>query len=62
MRALLGVQITAGGSVRVFGEQAGSPQVRAAVGYMAQALPVYPDLTIEENVRYFSSVTGAPRG
>ena len=60
MRSLLGVQIVGGGTVRVLGEQAGSPTVRGSVGYMAQALSTYTDLTVRENLRYFGAIVGAP--
>ncbi len=37
MRAIVGVQIVASGSVTVLGEPAGSPALRARVGYVTQA-------------------------
>ena len=59
MRCLVGVQIVAGGRVRVLGRPAGSPEVRQRVGYVTQAPAVYADLTARENLRYFASVAGA---
>jgi ABC-2 type transport system ATP-binding protein len=58
MRAIVGVQRLAGGSVTVFGERAGSPALRPRIGYVTQAPSVYDDLTIEENLTFFASVLG----
>ena len=58
MRALVGVQVVAGGSVTVLGEPAGSAGLRDKVGYVTQAPSVYDDLTVEENVRFFARVLG----
>jgi len=58
MRAIVGVQIVAGGSVRVLGEPAGSPSLRSRVAYITQAPSVYADLTVRENLRYFARVLG----
>jgi ABC-2 type transport system ATP-binding protein len=60
MRAVVGVQKIAGGTVRVLGETAGSPPLRRRVGYVTQAPSVYADLTIHENLRYFARVLNAP--
>jgi ABC-2 type transport system ATP-binding protein len=58
MRAIVGVQIVAGGTVRVLGEDAGSPSLRSRVAYITQAPSVYGDLTVRENLRYFARVLG----
>jgi len=58
MRAIVGVQIVAGGSVRVLGEDAGSAPLRSRVAYITQAPSVYGDLTVRENLRYFARVLG----
>ena len=60
MRAIVGVQRVAGGTVRVLGEPAGTPSLRARVGYVTQAPSVYADLTVRENLRYFARILGAP--
>src|SRR5262245_24929823 len=60
MRSIAGVQIVESGEVRVLGEPAGSPSVRARVGYVTQAPAVYQDLSARENLRYFAGVLGAP--
>jgi ABC-2 type transport system ATP-binding protein len=59
MRAIVGVQIVQAGSVTVLGAPAGSPALRARVGYVTQAPSVYLDLSVEENLRYFATVVRA---
>jgi ABC-2 type transport system ATP-binding protein len=58
MRAIVGVQRVAGGRVAVLGRPAGSPSLRARVGYMTQAPSVYADLTVRENLRFYARVLG----
>jgi ABC-2 type transport system ATP-binding protein len=58
MRSIIGSQRVTSGQVRVLGHPAGSPPVRARVGYMAQVPALYADLTVEENLRYFGAVCG----
>jgi len=60
MRAIVGVQIIAGGRVAVLGREAGAPSLRREIGYVTQAAAVYLDLTVTENLRYFAAVAGAP--
>jgi ABC-2 type transport system ATP-binding protein len=60
MRAIVGVQKVAGGAVTVLGRPAGARELRTRVGYVTQAPSVYADLTIDENLRYFARVLGAP--
>jgi ABC-2 type transport system ATP-binding protein len=60
MRAIVGVQVVEGGSVRVLGAAAGAPELRERVAYATQAASVYADLSVRENVRYFAAVLGAP--
>lgn len=61
MRSIVGVQQVAGGTVTVLGLPAGTRPLRHRVGYLTQAPSIYPDLTIEENLRYFAAVVGVPR-
>jgi ABC-2 type transport system ATP-binding protein len=61
IRAIVGVQIVAGGTVLVLGEPAGSAELRRRVAYVTQAPSVYADLTVRENLRYFARVLGLPR-
>jgi ABC-2 type transport system ATP-binding protein len=59
IRCIVGVQIVEAGSVTVLGEPAGSPSLRARVGYVTQAPSVYLDLTPRENLEYFANVLRA---
>jgi ABC-2 type transport system ATP-binding protein len=59
MRAIVGVQRIAQGSVTVLGEPAGSPALRKRVGYVSQSASVYDDLTVRQNVQYFRAILGA---
>jgi ABC-2 type transport system ATP-binding protein len=61
IRAVVGVQRVAGGTVTVLGASAGSKELRSRVGYMTQAPSVYRDLTVRENLRFFSRVLDVPR-
>jgi ABC-2 type transport system ATP-binding protein len=58
IRAIVGVQLVRSGQVTVLGEPAGSPGLRARVGYVTQAPSVYEDLSVRENVRYFAALYG----
>jgi len=60
MRAIVGVQKVAGGSVEVLGQPAGSPPLRKRLGYMTQSPSVYGDLTVRENLTFFARVMGQP--
>jgi ABC-2 type transport system ATP-binding protein len=61
MRAVVGVQIVAGGTVTVLGQPAGHRTLRRRVGYVTQNPSVYGDLTVSENLRYFATVVGVRR-
>lgn len=56
MRCVVGVQVVAGGTVTVFGQPAGSPELRPRVGYVTQAPSVYQDLTVRQNLEYFARI------
>ncbi|RNL62257.1 ABC transporter ATP-binding protein [Nocardioides marmoriginsengisoli] len=58
MRAIVGVQRITAGTVRVFGEPAGSASLRRRIGYVTQAPSVYDDLTVAENLAFFARVLG----
>jgi ABC-2 type transport system ATP-binding protein len=58
IRAIVGAQIVASGSVTVLGLPAGSAALRRSVGYVTQAPSVYADLSVRENVRYFAALYG----
>jgi ABC-2 type transport system ATP-binding protein len=61
MRAIVGVQRVAGGSVQVLGVPAGAAALRPRVAYVTQAPAVYADLSVRENLRYFARILHAPR-
>jgi ABC-2 type transport system ATP-binding protein len=61
MRALVGVQGGITGSVHVFGQEAGSRSLRDRVGYVTQDPSVYDDLSVTENLVFFSKVLGLGR-
>ena len=58
IRAIAGVQRIEAGTVEVLGAAAGSPVTRGQVGYLTQEHAVYPDLTVEENLRFFARLAG----
>lgn len=60
MRAIVGVQKVAGGTVDVLGQAAGTVPLRRRVAYDTQAASVYGDLTVRQNLRYFGRLIGAP--
>jgi len=60
LRAVVGVQRITAGTVVVFGRPAGAADLRRRVGYVTQAPAVYFDLSVEENLRYFARLLGAP--
>ncbi len=60
IRALVGVQVVADGSIQVLGRPAGSADLRDRVAYVTQAAAVYRDLTVRENLAYFATMLGAP--
>ncbi|NMO00573.1 ABC transporter ATP-binding protein [Gordonia sp. TBRC 11910] len=59
MRAIVGTQRNAEGTVNVLGYPAGSPILRRHVGYVTQSASVYTDLTVVQNVRYFATLFDA---
>jgi len=61
MRAIVGVQIVAGGTLTVLGHPAGSPPLRSKIGYATQHPAIYADLTVTEALRYFASILGAAK-
>jgi ABC-2 type transport system ATP-binding protein len=62
MRAIVGVQKIDGGTVTVLGKPAGHPSLRRRIGYDTQEASVYDDLTVRQNLAYFRSILGVPRG
>jgi ABC-2 type transport system ATP-binding protein len=62
MRTLVGVQVITAGTAEMLGRPAGDPLLRSRIGYATQDAAIYTDLTLAENLRYFGTVLGLPRG
>jgi ABC-2 type transport system ATP-binding protein len=58
IRALVGLVDIDSGSVSVLGRRMPELGVLSRVGYMTQAAALYPDLTVEENLRFFAAING----
>jgi len=56
MRTIVGAQAITKGEVTVLGEPAGTAGLRKRIGYVTQAPAIYPDLTVEQNLRYFATI------
>jgi ABC-2 type transport system ATP-binding protein len=54
-----GVMEATSGSVEIFGAQA--REARAQTGYLTQNFSLYPDLTVEENIRYIGDLRRVPQ-
>ncbi|MGH7234407.1 MAG: ABC transporter ATP-binding protein, partial [Candidatus Saccharimonadales bacterium] len=61
IRSIVGRQKFAHGSITVLGLAAGSKDLRKTVSYMTQEVSVYSDLTVSENLEYFSTMLGLSR-
>jgi ABC-2 type transport system ATP-binding protein len=60
LRILSGLVEPDGGEARVLGERPGSPTVRERIGLMPQQYSLYRDLTVAENLRFFSRLYVLP--
>jgi ABC-2 type transport system ATP-binding protein len=58
MRTIVGVQANVEGTVEVLGRPAAEAAREGLVGYATQDVAVYDDLTVVENLRYFSRLLG----
>ena len=58
IRSIVGRVLPDSGSIRVFGQPAGSPAARAALGWVPQDLALYPLLTARENLQAFGRYQG----
>ena len=61
IRAILGLQPVSDGNVEVLGRRSDQPALHAEIGYVTQALSVYTDLTVKENIQYFASLLDSPK-
>src|SRR5260221_13339114 len=59
---LVGLILPAAGSVTVLGTRMPNVAVLSRIGYMTQQAALYPDLSVEENVRFFAAVNDAEEG
>ena len=62
IRSLLGMVVPESGSVRVLGTAMPNVAILGRIGYMTQAAALYPDLSVEENVRFFAAIHGVEDG
>ncbi|MDQ6879055.1 MAG: ABC transporter ATP-binding protein [Candidatus Dormibacteraeota bacterium] len=58
IRALVGLVAPESGTISVLGHRMPDLDVLARVGYMTQQAALYPDLSVEENVRFFAAISG----
>ena len=56
---LAGVMEATGGTAEVFGMPA--REARSKTGYLTQSFSLYPDLTVEENIRYIGDLRHVPQ-
>jgi ABC-2 type transport system ATP-binding protein len=62
IRMLCGLLLPSGGSGTVGGFDiiAGSEEIKQSIGYMSQKFSLYDDLTVEENINFFSGIYSVP--
>jgi ABC-2 type transport system ATP-binding protein len=56
MRSIVGTQAKVTGTLEVLGRPAGHPTLRTRIGYVTQAPSVYDDLTVRQNLDYFTAI------
>ena len=59
IRMVVGLVAPDTGAVTVLGRRIPDLDVLGHIGYMTQQAALYPDLTVEENVRFFAAISGA---
>src|SRR6266567_3750886 len=62
IRSLVGLVAPEKGTVTVLGRRMPQLPVLAGVGYMTQQAALYPDISAEENVRFFGAIHGRENG
>ncbi|MCH5674996.1 ABC transporter ATP-binding protein [Streptomyces gilvus] len=56
IRSIVGTQAKVTGTLEVLGRPAGHPTLRTRIGYVTQAPSVYDDLTVRQNLDYFTAI------
>jgi ABC-2 type transport system ATP-binding protein len=59
IRAVVGLVAPNSGTVTVLGHRMPDLNILSSVGYMTQAAALYPDISVEENLRFFAAISGA---
>jgi ABC-2 type transport system ATP-binding protein len=59
IRAVVGLIAPDSGTVTVLGRRMPDLNILSSVGYMTQAAALYPDISVEENLRFFAAISGA---
>src|ERR1700693_5624673 len=59
IRSIVGLVAPESGTVTVLGRRMPDLDILGQVGYMTQAAALYPDLSVEENLRFFAAISGA---
>jgi ABC-2 type transport system ATP-binding protein len=59
IRCLLDLVQPEAGVVTVLGRRMPNRETLARVGYMTQAAALYPDLSVQENLRFFAAISGS---
>ena len=59
IRAIVGLVAPDSGTVTVLGRRMPDLDILGSVGYMTQQAALYPDLSVEENLRFFAAISGA---
>jgi ABC-2 type transport system ATP-binding protein len=59
IRAIVGLVAPNSGTVTVLGRRMPDLDILGSVGYMTQQAALYPDLSVEENLRFFAAISGS---
>jgi ABC-2 type transport system ATP-binding protein len=59
IRSIVGLVVPESGTVTVLNRRMPDLDILGQVGYMTQAAALYPDLSVEENLRFFAAISGA---
>src|SRR6202521_3966574 len=59
MRMIVGLVAQDAGTVTMLGRRMPNLDILSKVGYMTQQAALYPDLSVEENLRFFAAISGA---